>query len=432
MKEIVILGGGFAGAATARSLERRVGEGEARITLVSRENFTLFTPLLPEVCSGGIETRHVVTPLRAQLKRTRFVLGEIGSIDLNARSVEVHHAITASRIMLAYDHLVIALGSVTSTFGLPGVAEHSLPLKTLEDAETLRNHIIATLEQADVEPDPARRKRLLTYIVVGGGYTGCEATGELADLLSDIGRFYRNVTREDISIVLLEAGKALLADLPLQMGRYTAKHLTRRGVDVRVGDGVASLDADEIVLTSGVRIRSASVIWSAGIRPAPIIRDLPLEHARNGGIVVERDMSVPGRPGLWAIGDSAWIPRAKKGGWYPPTAQHAIREGPVLAANIVASMRGERTKPFRYRSLGTMASLGARRGVAALPGGMILTGFGAWLLWRSYYLSRLPGLDRKVRVALDWTLGLVFPRDIAEFRVYSDRSATSSPTQPKS
>ncbi len=428
MTRILILGGGFAGVAVAHRLEKRLRRDEAEIALVSRDNFTLFTPMLPEVSSGGIELRHVVTPVRAQLKRTTFVLGEIARIDLGAREVEATHPITGARTRLAYDHLVLALGSVTSTFGIPGVEEHTLPLKSLEDAEALRNRVIASLEQAVVTPEGPQRARMLTFAVVGGGYTGCECAGELVDFFHSIIPYYRPLRLSDVRMLLIEAGKSLLVDLPEAMGRYTTRNLTRRKVEIVLGDGVTSIDRDGITLQSGRRIESATVIWSAGVRPSPVLKDLPgLEHARNGGIVVNQDMSAIGRPEVWALGDCAWIPnkpdaqQSDRGAWYPATAQHAIREGPALADNLVATLRGEPTKPFHYTSMGTMASLGARRGVVAFPGGFVLTGFLAWLMWRTYYLARLPGIDRRLRVTFDWTLGLLFPRDIAEIRLYTER-----------
>ncbi|MBV8643994.1 MAG: NAD(P)/FAD-dependent oxidoreductase [Candidatus Eremiobacteraeota bacterium] len=428
MKRIVVLGGGFAGVAVARRLEKKLRRDEAEIAIVSRDNFTLFTPMLPEVSSGGLEARHVATPIRAQVHRTTFVLGEIATIDLDARSVEARHPLTGEVTRLDYDHIVLALGSVTSTFNIPGVAEHTLPLKTLEDAETLRNRIIAALEQAVVTPPGPDRDRLLTFVVVGGGYTGCECAGELVDFFRSIIRYYAGLKLADVRMILIESGKTLLKDLPAAMGRYTTRNLARRKVELILGDGVAHIDEGGITLQSGTRIATANVVWSAGVRPSPVLKDLPgVEHARNGGLVVNRDMSVIGREGVWALGDCAWIPAkadadlSDVAAWYPATAQHAIREGPSLADNIVAALRGEPTKPFRYTALGTMASLGARRGVAALPGGFVLTGFLAWFLWRTYYLARLPGLDRRLRVTLDWTLGLIFPRDIAELRLYTER-----------
>ncbi len=421
-QRILILGAGFAGVATARALERRLRADEAEITIVGRDNFSLFTPMLPEVSAGGLETRHVVTPVRAQLHRSHFVLGDVAAIDLDARTVGVEQSINGAGQTLHYDQLVLALGSVTSTFGIPGVAEHALPLKTLEDAERLRNRAIASLELADVTSDAAERARLLTFVIVGGGYTGVEGAGEWVDLFRSIVPYYRSIAAGDVRIVLIEAGGALLAGLPPAMGRYATKNLASRGVELHVGDAVTSLDDRAIHLASGAVIPTATVLWSAGVRPTPVVRDLPLEHARNGGLTVGRDFAVPGRPGVWALGDCAWIPTKTSGVWYPMTAQHAIREGPALAKNIIATLRGTPTQPFEFTALGTMASLGARRGVSSLANGVVITGFPAWFLWRTYYLSRLPGLDRKVRVGLDWLLGLIFRRDIAELRVYTQRA----------
>jgi NADH dehydrogenase len=429
MTRIVILGGGFAGVAVAHRLEQLLRPGEAEVTVVSRDNFTLFTPMLPEVSSGGIELRHVVTPVRVQLRHSTFLLGEVQRIDLQRRYVDALHPITEDVTRLEYDQLVLALGSVTSTFNIPGVGEHTLPLKTLEDAGVLRNRVVAALEQAVATPPGPQRERLLTFTVVGGGYTGCECIGELVDFFHSVLPYYQPLQLPDIRMVLIEAGKALLPDLPEGMGRYTTSYLRKRKVDLVIGDGVTRIDDEGLELQSGRKIASATIVWSAGVRPSPVLKDLPLvTHARNGGIVVNQDMSVIGAPGVWAIGDCAWIPNrpnadlADRDAWYPATAQHAIREGPVLAENIVAAVRGEPTKPFEYRSMGTMASLGGRRGVAAFPGGFVLTGFLAWILWRAYYLARLPGLDRRVRVTVDWLLGLVFPRDIAEIRLYSERN----------
>ncbi|GAC1308154.1 MAG: NAD(P)/FAD-dependent oxidoreductase [Vulcanimicrobiaceae bacterium] len=417
---ILILGGGFAGLATARTLERHLRPGEAEMTLVSRENFSLFTPMLPEIGSGTLETRHVVTPVRAQLRRTAFVLGDVQAIDLAARTVEVEHTIAGARQTLAYDQLIIALGSVTSTFGLPGIAERSIPYKTLEDADRVRNHVIAMLELADVTRDPVERKRLLAFVFVGGGFTGVEAAGEMADFFRSTTRFYPGIAADEIEVYLVEGGKKLLPDLQAGMGEYSAKALSRRGVHVLVDTFVAGADAVGLQLRDGSTIPTATIVWSAGVKPSPVVSALSIGTGRGGSVVVAGDFSVPNHPGVWAIGDCAAIPDPDvPGANYPATAQHAIREGPTLGANVIAHLRGRPTQTFRYRSMGMMASLGARRGVAGLQGKFLITGFFAWLLWRSYYLARLPGLDRQLRVAFDWALGLMFPRDIAELRVYS-------------
>lgn len=425
MKRIVILGGGFAAIATAHRLEKVLRPDEAELVLISRENFSLFTPMLPEVSSGALDTRHIVTPIRSQLRRTRFVLADVTHVDVRGKTVSFTHTLRDARETLTYDHVVIAIGSATSTFGLPGVAERVFALKTLEDAAILRNRFIWLLELADTTDDDRERRRLLTLVVVGGGFTGVETAGEMVELFRSVGRFYPHVRKDDVNIVLVEGGKTLLPGLPPRMGEYSQHDLRRRGVRVITGDGVKGADDDGLELASGERIETRTIIWSAGVRPRALSDSGELPRRKNGTIEVGRDMRVAGCDYVWAIGDCAAIPDGN-GGYYPPTAQHAIREGPVLADNIIAAMRGKRTKPFHYTTLGMMASLGARKAVAQLPGDRVLTGFPAWFLWRTYYLSRLPGLDRKLRVAFDWTLELVFPRDISELRVYTRRAQSSA------
>jgi NADH dehydrogenase len=412
---IAIVGGGFAGIAVARRLEERLRPNEAEIVLLSRENYTLFTPMLPEVTSGELEVRHVVTPVRAQLRRTSFVLADVDEVDVERRSISYHHVLTRRNVVQAFDHVVFALGSSTSDFGLPGVAEHTWALKSLEDAELLRNHLVWLLELADTIDDEERRRRLLTIAVVGGGFTGVETAGEIAELFRSVLRFYKRLQSESVHVVLIEAGPVLLAGLPAKMGTYSRRVLERRGIEVLTGDGVASADETGLTLQSGRRIDSEAIVWSAGVKPSQTIAKVALPKTKRGAIETAPDMSVPGFSGVWALGDCAAIPDGN-GGTYPMTAQHAIREGPRLAENIVAAMRGGATKPFRYQTLGMMAALGGRKAVAQLPGNRVITGFLAWFFWRTYYLLRLPGLDRKMRVAFDWTLELIFPRDTAELR----------------
>lgn len=425
MQRIAIVGGGFAGIACARRLEALLRPGEAELVLINRENFSLFTPMLPEVSSGALDVRHVVTPIRSQLRRTEFVLADVRSIDVTARTVTLDHTLTGRSETRAYDHLVLALGSVISTFGLPGVAERAFALKTLEDAGILRNRFMWLLELADASESAEERRELLTIVVVGGGFTGVEATGELVDLFASVRRFYPRIGAHEIRIVLVEGGPDLLAGLPPRMGAYSLRDLRARGVEVELGDRVASAGEGGLTLLSGKHIPARTVVWSAGVKPSPMLAAMSLPHARGGAIETGADMRVEGYDGLWALGDCAAIPDGS-GGWYPATAQHAIREGPVAAENIVATLRGKPTRPFHYRSLGMMASLGGRKAVAQLPGNRVLTGFLAWVVWRTYYLSRLPGLDRKFRVAFDWTLELLFPRDISELRVYSERARSSA------
>jgi NADH:ubiquinone reductase (H+-translocating) len=412
---IVIVGGGFAGVAVARRLERRLRRGEAEIVLLSRENYSLFTPMLPEVTSGELEVRHVVTPIRAQLRASQFILADVDEIDVHARRVTYRHVLTGRGIVQPYDQVVLALGSSTSDFGLPGVADHTWALKTLDDADALRNHLVWLLELADTIEDEARRDRLLTLVVVGGGFTGVETAGEIVELFRSVLRFYKRLEGRCLKVILVEAGPVLLAGLPAKMGEYSRRILEQRGVEVLTGDGVTAVDERGLTLQSGRRIESETIVWSAGVKPSPSIAKIDLAKTKRGAIETGSDMRVAGVDGAWALGDCAAIPDGE-GGLYPMTAQHAIREGPALADNIVAVLRGAPTKPFRYRTLGMMAALGGRKAVAQVPGNRVITGFVAWFFWRTYYLLRLPGLDRKLRVAFDWTLELLFPRDTAELR----------------
>lgn len=422
---ILILGGGFAGIAVASRLERRLRTGEADVVLVARENFSLFTPMLPEVCSGALEVRHIVTPVRSQLRRTQFVLADVNAVDVERNAVTVAHALSGKRQRIEYDQVVLALGSSTSTFGIPGVAQRAFALKTLEDAAILRNRLVWLLERADASDDMAFRRRLLTIAIVGGGFTGVETAGEIVEFFRSVVRLYRNLNAQDVRIVLVEAGKALLPGLPPRMGAYATRNLTRRGVRVVTESGVSAVDDAGLVMQGGDRIETQTVIWSAGIAPSPVVERTPFPRTNRGAVIVDANLRVPGFPLAWAVGDCAAIPDGA-GGFYPPTAQHAVREGPLLADNIVATLRGTGTQTFRFSSLGMMASLGARRAVAQLPRGFVLTGFPAWFLWRTYYLLRLPGFDRKLRVAFDWTLDLLFPRDVAELRVHTRQAQSSA------
>jgi NADH dehydrogenase len=338
----------------------------------------------------------------------------VQGVDFDERSVTIRHPLVGGTKQLPYDQLVIALGATTSTHGIAGADEHALPLKTLDDAVRLRDAIIGALEVAAVTGDAEEWRRLLTFVVVGGGFTGVEAAGEIAAFARASCRYYRGLRRNDLRVVLIHGGNELLEQLPPRFGERAKRMFGRLRVELVLGEEVASVDADGIALKSGKRYETRTVVWSAGVRPAPLVEQLDLQRSKHGAIVVQPDLAVPDRPGVWAVGDCAQIPKPG-GGSYPQTAQHAVREGPLLADNLIASLRGKPTRRFAYRSLGMMASLGARQGLADIFGRLI-AGFPAWLLWRAYYLSRLPGIDRKARVALDWTLDLPFPDDIASVR----------------
>ncbi len=408
---VVVLGTGFAGLTVARALARRRRGPQIALTAVNRENYALFTPMLPEVASGAIEPRHVAEPFRTSVPRADFVLGEVQSVDFERRSVCARHPVTGVVNAIEYDQLVIALGAVSTTHGIPGADAHTLPLKTLDDAIRLRAQLIRALEAATVA-EADERRALLTVAVVGGGFTGVEAAGETFAYLNRMRGEYPALGRERVRVVLIAGSTRLLEQLPERFSERARAMLAQRGVEVILADEVASVDAGGITLKSGARHAARTVVWSAGVRVPELVEKLDVPHAAHHAIAVNADLSVPDRPGVWALGDCAHVPKPG-GGAYPQTAQHAVREGALLARNIVASLRGRATRPLRYRSLGMMASLGDRQGLAEIAGRGMVAGFPAWLLWRAYYLWRLHGAYRKTRVALDWMLSLPFPPDIA-------------------
>lgn len=414
-KRIVILGAGFAGMNVAHHLERSARRGEVAVTLVNRENYMLFTPMLPEVSSGSIEPRHITPPLRGILRKTVFELGDVTGVDVSARTVAVRRRRGEGETSLPYDQLVVALGAENSTHGVPGAQEHTFPIKTLQDAIALRDVTITALENAATSSDDHERRRLTTFVVVGGGFTGVEAAGELLTFLRSAARFYPHVEKGDVRVVLVAGSDRLLEQLSPKLGQLAHGMLGRRGVDIVLGDEVASIDAGGINLASGKRYETRCVIWSAGVRPSPLATQLELAHAEHHAILVNADLSVSGSPGVWALGDCAAIP-TPGGGTYPQTAQHAVHEAKRLAANLLATLRGRPTRPYAYRARGMMASLGAREGLAEIGNRVTIAGLPGWLLWRLYYLAQLPGNDRKARVMLDWSLRFPFPQDIASVR----------------
>ncbi len=408
MPRIVIAGGGFAGLSAARELQKRRGKVPGlEVVLVDRNNYTLFTPMLPEAATGSVEIRHITQAFRAQLHGVRFEMGEIVSVDEERRTVTVRHPLTHETRALQYDQLILALGSTVSTKGVPGVARSAYFLRGVADAERLRNAVVGAVEVASRSRDIVERDRLLHFVIVGGGFTGVEAAGELSAFLDSILPYYPDVDPRQAKVTLIQSEDRLLQHLPERFGKRAARVLFDRGIDIRTCRDVDRVDPGGITLEGGEHIASRTVLWSAGEEPAPFVKRLGLELSDAGAIRTERDFSVPGHPHLMAIGDCAAVPK-KKGGTYAPLAQNAMREGPLAARNAIARLRGKPTRTFGYKELGQMASLGGRHALAELPGKRMVSGVAAWLLWRTYYLGRLPGLGRKTRVALDWGLGAAF------------------------
>lgn len=403
---VVIVGGGFGGVGAARELDRLLGRGlDAHVTLISDSNFLLFTPLLVGVASSTVEARHVSAPVRAGLGHASFLHGRVASIDTRTRNAYVS-AGKDGTLRVPYDQLVLAVGAVPHFFDLPGVGEHAFAMKSVEDATRLRDQVLGALERADLEPDPAEQARLLTFVVAGGGFAGTELVAELFDLVHDVLHLYPRLHGLRPRFVIVHAGERLLPELSPRLGLYAQRKLGGRGIEFRLGTRVSKATAEDITLDSGETIPTRTLAWTAGNRPNPLVRQV-LPPA----LTVEPTLQVPGIPGLWALGDCVKIPDPA-GGFHPPTAQHAIREGKAVAKNVAAVLRGRRPVPFRFGGLGVLVSLGHRTAAGEI-GGRRVSGFLAWVLWRSVYLSKLPGVEKRLRVLADWTLDLVFPRDIA-------------------
>jgi NADH:ubiquinone reductase (H+-translocating) len=411
-KRIVILGGGFGGVYAAMHLEKLLTRQSAvEVCLVSRDNFFLFTPMLHEIAASDLEITNIVNPLRKLLRKVEVLVGDVNQIDLRNKQVLISLGYRNRAQQIDYDHLVIALGSTTNFYDLPGLAELAVPMKSLRDAIQLRGQVLRYLEEANSEGDPDERRSLLTFVVAGGGFAGVETVAALNDFVREALPFYPNLCEDMLRVILVHSGPAILPELGESLGRYTEKVLARRDVEVRLNTRVKSVTEDKISLTDGVAIPSRTLVWTAGTVPSPIISSLPCAKER-GRLLVNQFLRVPDWPDVWAVGDCAFVPDIRNPGKsHPPTAQHAIREGKVVAQNIAAALSGRPLRPFSFRTIGLLASIGRRMGVARVLG-FNFSGFFAWWMWRTVYLSKLPGLDKKVRVAFDWTLDLLFPKDV--------------------
>jgi NADH dehydrogenase len=416
-ERVIILGGGFGGVTAALELERELADRpDVEIVLVSRENFFSFTPMLHEVAAADIDLTHIVNPVRKLLRRVQFFVGDVAQIDLERRVVRVVHGSRSDEHHhdLDYGQLVLALGGVTNFRGIPGLERSALTMKSLGDAIALRNQIIASLEEADTECSRAagRRAALCTVVVAGGGFAGVETIGALNDFARAALRFYPNLSERDLRFVLAHSGDEILPELDPRLGAYARRKLAARGVEVRLETRVSAAGDDEVELSDGTKIQTRTLVWTAGTSAHPLLAQLACEKEA-GRIKVAPQLGVPSHPGVWAIGDCAWIPDAN-GRPYPPTAQHALRQAAVLAKNVRAHLHGGPLRAFRFATIGQLATIGRRAGVAQIFG-LRFSGFAAWFLWRTIYLAKLPRLEKKLRVALDWTLDLVFSKDLVQF-----------------
>jgi len=414
---ILILGGGFAGLHAAIHLDDTLArDPDIEITLINRENFFLFTPMLHEVAASDLDLTNIVNPVRKLLKRVNFFAGDVESIDLESKTVTVSHGFDHHHHNLQYDHLVIGLGSITNFYNLPGLAERALTMKSLGDAIHLRNRLIALLEEADTECCADVRGPLLTLVVAGGGFAGVETIAGINDFMREAVRFYSNLREDMLRIVLVHPGDVILPELGKKLGLYTQKKLAERGVEIQVNVRVSAVSESGVELSTGEMIETKALIWTAGTSPNPVLDALPCLKER-GRLRVNEMLQVPDWPGVWALGDCALVPNGKSGKYHPTTAQHALREGKVLAKNLIATVRNGTMKPFSFRTIGQLAAIGRRTGVANIFG-INFSGFLAWWLWRTIYLSKLPRFEKKLRVALDWTLDLLFTKDLVQFQTF--------------
>src|SRR3989454_7787779 len=416
---ILILGGGFGGVYTALTLEkllkREIRDRRVELGLISRDNYIVFQPMLPEVISGSIGILDPITPIRRLCPSTNLYTRAVDKIDLERQRVSAAAGFGSRQCSLEYDHLVIALGNVTSFAGQPGLAEHALPFKYLGDALVLRNRVIHSLEEADIESDPELRRALLTFVVAGGGFSGVEAVAELNDFARAAARNFRRIKAVEIRVFLLHDGPLILPELPEDLARFAQKLLQRRGVEILLNTRLAGATAESALLEEGDRIPTKTLVSTVPSAPNALVAALPCKKER-GRIVVNKFLEVLDHPGVWALGDCAWVVDQNTWKPCPPTAQHATRQATCLAKNLVASLRAEPKQGFAFQARGKLASLGHRSAVADVFG-FKLSGLMAWLLWRAIYLMKMPDLDRKLRVSTDWLLDLLLPQDIVMLKI---------------
>ena len=412
--DVVIAGGGFGGLYAARRLERRLPRHSAHIRVVSDVNFLLYTPLLPGAAAGTLEPRHVVVPLREELEWAELQLGRVTGADPSVNEVYVR-TLDERDETLRYDQLIIALGSVSRVLPIPGLAEHALGFKTLADAIAVRNRALLNLEIAESLPDDQSRREYLTFVFVGAGYAGVEGIAELQDFVNDILDEYPRCRQVGTRWILVEALDQIMPEVPASLAEFASRELRRRGLEIRTGTRFEGMDDRTATLSTGERIAAHTVVWTAGVKPPAVIKHMGVPLTDAGRIDVDATMRVKGLHNVWAVGDAAAVPDPAKGrkSPTPPTCQHAIREGRVVGSNVAGALSGSKPRPLRYRTLGVFVDMGRNKAVATVLG-IRLRGFPAWFAARTYHLAMMPGVGRRVRLGIDWAVGLVFGRASAE------------------
>lgn len=419
---IVIVGGGFAGMTTVERLERLfASDPTVELTLISDSNSLLFTPMLAEVAGGSLEPMHICTPLRTSLRRTQVVYGHIERIDVEQkRLLLAPEARSSQPSEVFFDHLVLAVGSVSNYLGLEGVEEIAFDLKSLTDAIRLRGHVLDMLELADREPDPAQRRAMLTFVIAGAGFAGAELAGALNDFVRGALFSYPTLVPDDVTVVVIHSRDHILPELSRSLAQYALERMTARGVTFKLNTRLVDAQEGVVRLRPQEDIRTETLIWTAGVKPHPLVQTLSAARDPRGAILVDQHLAVPGLAGIWALGDCALVTDAKTGQPCPPTAQFALREANTLAHNVHASIHHRPLQPFHFDAFGLLCVVGHQTACAEIKG-LRFSGFFAWVLWRGIYLSKLPGLERKLRVLSDWIIDLFFPRDIVQTLELHDR-----------
>jgi NADH:quinone reductase (non-electrogenic) len=410
-RRIVVVGAGFAGLYAAMGMKGLVAEGHD-VTVVNQESFFQYQPFLPEVASGTIDPRAAVVPLRRVLRHCRVVIGEVVQIEHEAREAFVRTTDGDERA-IGYDVLVLAPGSRSRVLPVPGLAEHGIGFKTVQEAIYLRNHVLAQLDVAAAAEDAARRRAALTFVFVGGGFAGVEALGELEDLARDAIRSYADLEVADMRWVLVEASNRILPELTEDLASYALRLLRERGIEIKLGTRLDSAEERVIRLSDRETFPAETLVWTAGVKPSPLARDSGFPVDEEGRLLVDRYLRAEGVDDAWGAGDAAAVPDETTGGFCPPTAQHGLRQGKRVAANVAATLAGGVPEPFVYASIGGVCSLGRYKGVADVKG-LKFKGFLGWFLHRSYHLLAMPTWSRRVKIAMDWTVALLFPRDLAQ------------------
>ena len=433
--KILVAGGGFAGLCAAKYLDKHLARRpDVEVTLIARENFILFTPMLHEVAAGDLSPGDIVNPLRRILRHVKVIEADVEGVDLGAKKIRCAHGLDRTELEFEFDHLLLALGSETNFFDNAGIRDWAVTMKNITDAALLRDRVVAFLEEASVERDPAARRQWLTFVIAGGGFAGAETAGAINDLVRDTAKFYRGIGDEEIRVVIIHPGDYLLPELGEELGRYAEEKMRERKLEVIKGARVESYDGWVVTLNNGMSIPAATLIWTAGVKPSPVVAALPCSKEK-GRVRVNEFLQVPGFTGLWAAGDCAAVPEedaaggglsasAKAGNsgptkFYPPTAQHGMREALMAAKNIERTILDRPLKPFRYRTMGMLASIGHHTGVASFFG-FKFSGFIAWAMWRLVYLMKLPRLVKKLRVIMAWSLDVLFGRDIEQMITLRD------------